>query len=84
MNATVGPDGKITIPREICEKLHLTPGTILEFDENANFLKAKKKLDRERLQALAGFAKEELAGKTTAEWLDELRGPVELPPADKK
>jgi len=79
MKATVTSKGQITIPLPIRRKLRLHKGTILEFDETADHLKAIKRVDVERMRAVIGIAKEELAGRSVAEWLDELRGPVELP-----
>jgi AbrB family looped-hinge helix DNA binding protein len=80
MKATVTSKGQITIPLPIRRKLQLHAGTVLEFDEQADCLKAAKLIDLERMRSVIGIAQKELAGKTTLEWLDELRGPVELPP----
>lgn len=71
--------GQITIPQAIREKLRLEPGSVLDFDEEADHLKATKAVDPERMRAVIGIGKAELAGKSVGEWLDELRGPVELP-----
>jgi AbrB family looped-hinge helix DNA binding protein len=80
MKATVTSKGQITIPLPIRRRLKLHAGTVLEFDEQAACLKATKAVDPERMRAVIGIAKQELAGRTTLEWLEELRGPVELPP----
>ena len=79
MKATITSKGQITIPLPIRRKLKLHTGTVLEFDEQADCLKATKAVDPERMRSVIGVAKEELAGKTTLQWLEELRGPVELP-----
>lgn len=79
MKATVTSKGQITIPLPIRRKLKLHRGSVLEFDERADHLKARKVVDPERMRAVIGIAKMELAGKTAHEWMDELRGPVELP-----
>ena len=79
MKATITSKGQITIPLPIRRKLKLHSGTVLEFDEQADCLKATKAVDPERMRSVIGMPEEELAGKTTLEWLDELRGPVELP-----
>jgi AbrB family looped-hinge helix DNA binding protein len=84
MTATVTSKGQITIPLPIRRKLKLRAGTILEFDEGADHLKATKRVDLERMRSVVGIAKKELAGKTTLQWLEELRGPVELPPAKSR
>jgi len=79
MKATVTSKGQITIPLPIRRKLRLHKGTVLEFDETADHLKAIKQVDAERMRSVIGIAKRELAGRSAADWLDELRGPVELP-----
>ena len=79
MKATVTSKGQITIPLAIRRKLRLHKGTVLEFDESADHLKATKQIDAERMRAVIGIAQEELAGRSVADWLDELRGPVQLP-----
>jgi AbrB family looped-hinge helix DNA binding protein len=79
VKATITSKGQITIPLAIRRKLKLHIGTVLEFDEQADCLKARKAVDPERMRSAIGIAREELAGKTTLQWLEELRGPVELP-----
>jgi AbrB family looped-hinge helix DNA binding protein len=84
MKATVTSKGQITIPLRIRERLRLRKGTVLEFDEKADCLKATKAVDRDRMRAVIGIAKSELGAATTAEWLAGLRGPVELPPGKRR
>jgi AbrB family looped-hinge helix DNA binding protein len=79
MKATMTSKGQITIPLPIRRKLHLRAGTVLEFDEKADHLKARKSFDPERMRSVLGIGKKELASKSTLEWIEELRGPVELP-----
>jgi len=79
VKATITSKGQITIPLAIRRRLNLHTGAVLEFDEQAEFLKATKTVDPERMLSAVGIAKEELAEKSTLEWLEELRGPVELP-----
>jgi AbrB family looped-hinge helix DNA binding protein len=79
MKATVTSKGQITIPLPIRRKLKLHRGTVLQFDEAANFLKAAKCADPERMRTVIGLGKEELAGKSVAQWLETVRGPVQLP-----
>jgi AbrB family looped-hinge helix DNA binding protein len=79
MKATVTSKGQITIPLPIRRRLKLHTGSVLEFDEEADCLRATKAVDPERMRSAIGIAQEELAAKTTLEWLEELRGPVELP-----
>ena len=79
MKATVTSKGQITIPLPIRRKLKLRTGTVLEFDEQVDYLKASKAVNPERMRSAVGIAREELASKTILQWLEELRGPVELP-----
>ena len=71
--------GQITIPLPIRRKLKLHKGTILEFDERADHLKATKCADAARMRSVIGIARKELAGKSVAQWVEMLRGPVDLP-----
>ncbi|MGH7806003.1 MAG: AbrB/MazE/SpoVT family DNA-binding domain-containing protein [Candidatus Binatia bacterium] len=84
MKATVTSKGQITIPQAIRRKLDLQPGTVLDFDDRADHLRATKSVDPARMRSVVGIARSELAGKSVGEWLDELRGPVELPPARRR
>jgi len=79
MRATVTSKGQITIPLPIRRKLKLHKGTILEFDERADHLKATKCADAARMRSVIGIARKELAGKSVAQWVEMLRGPVDLP-----
>jgi AbrB family looped-hinge helix DNA binding protein len=79
MKATVTSKGQITIPQAIREKLQLESGTVLDFDERADHLKATKAVDPKRMRAVVGIGKSELADKTVDEWLDELRGTTAIP-----
>jgi AbrB family looped-hinge helix DNA binding protein len=84
MKATVTSKGQITIPLAVRRKLNLVAGTVLDFDAQADHLKAFKCADPERMRSVIGIAKKELAGKSASQWLDELRGPVELPSRKRK
>ncbi len=77
--ATVTSKGQITIPLAIRERLSLGPGTVLEFDETSEHLEASKAVDIERMRAIIGSADDVLAGKSTSEWLEDIRGAVALP-----
>ena len=80
MKATMTSKGQITVPASIRQKLGLTAGAVLNFDEQADHLKATKVADVNRMRSAIGIARKPLARKNTAGWIDELRGPVELPP----
>lgn len=80
MKATLTSKGQITIPLAIRKRLGLKPGHVLEFDENAPYLKATRAIDP---AAWAEFGKKAVnpwPELTSAQIIEELRGPVELPP----
>lgn len=78
MKATMTSEGQITIPVKLCKKLGLQTGSVLEFDENAQKLTAKRALGPEVFREFAQDTSDPLAGLTVLETLDELRGPVEI------
>lgn len=81
MKATLTSKGQITIPLLIRSKFHLKPGDVLEFDETAPFLKATKTISPEAWEEFGKQWTDPLPGMRVEAVLDELRGPVELPPA---
>lgn len=80
MNATLTSKGQITIPLKVRERLHLKPGDVLDFDENAPFLKAVRKIAPEAWEKFGKGWRDPWPGKSAEEAMDELRGPVDLPP----
>ncbi|NNC87614.1 MAG: AbrB/MazE/SpoVT family DNA-binding domain-containing protein [Akkermansiaceae bacterium] len=84
MKATLTSKGQITIPVKIRERLHLEPGDVLEFDEEAPFLKATKAIAPEAWEEFGRGWKDPWPGRDLGEVLEELRGPVELPPGKEK
>lgn len=79
MQSTLTSKGQITIPVALRRKLRLKAGDVLNFDENAPFLKASKEVDVKRMRSALGRGKRALRGKTVEQWMEYLRGPVELP-----
>ncbi|MEO8197253.1 MAG: AbrB/MazE/SpoVT family DNA-binding domain-containing protein [Thermoanaerobaculia bacterium] len=79
MKATVTSKGQITIPAPLRRRFGLRAGTVLDFDENAPLLTARRVVSRAQMARAAGLLERELAGKSTEQWLDDLRGEAELP-----
>jgi AbrB family looped-hinge helix DNA binding protein len=75
MQSTLTSKGQITIPVALRRKLNLKTGDVLNFDENAPFLKASKEIDVKRMRSAVGRMKKDLKGKSVKEWMEWLRGP---------
>jgi AbrB family looped-hinge helix DNA binding protein len=75
MKAVLTSKGQITIPAPIRERLGLKTGHVLDFDENAPFLKAVLAFDEDEMRSVLGCARDAL-GRSSSEWLDETRGCV--------
>lgn len=81
MQATLTSKGQITIPIDVRNRLHLKPGDVLEFDETAPFLKATKTIPPKAWEEFGqGWKDPWPATMNMDEVMDDLRGPVELPP----
>ena len=83
MKATLTTKGQITIPLAIRRRLGLKAGQKLDFDEHSPFLKAVKVVEEKAWIKARGIAKRRLPAKNSRDWLDQTRGPVELPPERK-
>jgi AbrB family looped-hinge helix DNA binding protein len=79
MKATLTSKGRITIPIEIRNRLRIQPGDVLEFDEEALFLKATKTIPHQAQARFGSVATNPRGDKDILQVMDELRGPVELP-----
>ncbi len=84
MKATITSKGQITIPKAIRERLNLQPGDVLEFDEEAPVLTARKGIPPEAFEYVRSLMEDDnpYNKMTVEEVLDDLRGPVELPPGE--
>ena len=79
--ATLTTKGQITIPIDVRNRLHLKPGDVLEFDETAPFLKATKTIPPKAWEEFGQGWKDPWPDTMNMdEVMDDLRGPVELPP----
>ena len=79
MKATLTSKGQITIPAAIRRRLGLEPGQVLDFDEDAPFLKAVPVFDEDEMRSVLGCA-DGAPRRHSREWLEDTRGAVELPP----
>ena len=66
--------GQLTVPVKIRRKLKLVPGSVLQFDEDAAFLKARPVFDEQKARAVLGCARKALPGHTAESWLAATRG----------
>ncbi|MGH8018310.1 MAG: AbrB/MazE/SpoVT family DNA-binding domain-containing protein [Opitutaceae bacterium] len=79
MKATVTAKGQITLPAKLRRKLGLEVGTVLEFDEHASVLLARKATRRRSARAVIGCLATAMP-ESVAAYLDETRGTAALPP----
>ena len=80
MKATITSKGQITIPAKVRRRLNLKAGQVLEFDEEAAYLKATRAFDPDEMYAVIGCSKDaDTPAGTAKEWLNETRGKVRLP-----
>jgi len=78
MKSLVTSKGQVTIPKELREKFGIQPGAQVDFAAAEDGIRLRKVVDRSKRPGILGCLKKELAGRSTQELLDELRGPVEL------
>jgi AbrB family looped-hinge helix DNA binding protein len=80
MQATLTSKGQITIPVQVRNRLHLKPGDVLEFDEAAPFLKATRVISPQAWDEFGKGWTDPWTGMSADEIMEDLRGPLELPP----
>jgi len=78
MEATLTSKGRITIPVEIRNRLHLQTGDVLDFDEDVPFVKATKTITPEVWDQFGSHWRDPWKKMGMSDVLDDLRGPVEL------
>ncbi len=79
MKALVTTKGQVTIPKALRDQFGIKPGAQVDFVASKDGIRLRKVVDRQRQEVVLGCLKRELSGRSSAEWLDELRGPVALP-----
>ena len=84
MKATLTSKGQITIPLKIRQRLGLKAGQQLDFDEDAPFVKAIKVVNESAWERVRRIGRKCVPATSAKDWLDQTRGPVELPPTSRK
>lgn len=79
MKSTITSKGQITLPIALRRRLGLKAGDVLVFDESAPYVKARTEFNRDRMMATLGRGRGRPGAKPSDEWIEETRGPVELP-----
>lgn len=72
MKAIVSEKGQVTIPKRLRDRLGIKPGQVLDFEDEAGRLVARKANPQDPLDALYGSL--DLGGRTTDQLIEELRG----------
>ncbi len=76
MKATVSEKGQVTIPKRLRERLGIRPGELLDFEEEAGRLVARKMGSHDAVAEVYGSLK--LSGSVDA-FVQSLRGPGPKP-----
>ena len=83
MKALVSTKGQVTIPQALREQFDIQPGAEVDFTATADGIRLRKIVHDDKQRRVLGCLKAELASRSVAQWVDELRGPVRLPPKAK-
>ncbi len=84
MKALVTSKGQVTIPKELRDLFGIEPGAQVDFIAATDGIRLRKVVDRRKRARVLGCLKDELANRSVKDLMDELRGPVALPPSRKK
>lgn len=76
MKAVVSEKGQVTIPKRLRDRMGIRPGQVLDFEEDCGRLVGVKSEASDPILDMLGAFPSEMS---TDEWLEELRGPVDLP-----
>jgi AbrB family looped-hinge helix DNA binding protein len=79
MEAWVTTKGQVTIPKALRDKFGIVPGGKVDFVESGDGIHLRKVVDPAAGKKVLGCLKDELAEKTVDAWVNDLRGPVEIP-----
>lgn len=74
MKSRVTERGQITIPKRLRERLGIRPGQVMEFEAEDGRLVATKADELDPVSAVYGILG---TGRSTDEYIDEIRGPVD-------
>lgn len=83
VKALVTSKGQVTIPKSVRDQFGINAGTEIDFTITTDGIRVRKVADPRKRLAVFGCLKQELAGRSTKGWLDELRGPLDLPNSPK-
>jgi AbrB family looped-hinge helix DNA binding protein len=84
MRSHVTIKGQVTIPKELRDRFAIEPGSLVDFVAGPDGIHLRKVIDRTRRSEVLGCLKKELSRRSVNELLDDLRGPVELPPPKRR
>ena len=73
--------GQVTIPKPLRERYGIRTGMKVSFSAGPEGIRLRKVVDRLPKPRILGCLKHELAGRSSDALIDELRGPVALPPS---
>lgn len=77
MKSKLGERGQITIPKPIRDRLGMRRGQLLEIREERGEVVMTKSVEQDPVDAVYGILG---TGRSTDEFIDDIRGPAELPP----